>query len=65
MKKFEKFFFWLKQHFAVRVRSFDNGQLCGCFGPICFILCVYRCGKHTAASDTIDHLKWSVNENDK
>ena len=48
---------FLRQHFAVRFRSLDRGVLCGCFGPVCFCLSVYRCGVHTTGADAIAHLK--------
>lgn len=57
MNKLHNFLFWCKKHFAVRIRNFDSGIVCGCFGPICFVLRLYRCGKHIAASDVISHLK--------
>lgn len=57
MSKFQKFFLWCKKHFAVRIRNFDGGHFCGCFGPVCFVLSLYHCGKHTSAADVIDHIK--------
>ena len=58
MKDFwSKLWFFCRRHFAVRVRDLGSGHLAGCFGPVCFVLSVYRCGKHIAGADAVEHLK--------
>ena len=57
MNKFQIFCRWFRQHFAIRVRNLGDGYIVGCFGPICFVLSVYRCGIHITAADAVAHMK--------